>query len=455
MKNIQKILAMSIVTLFLISSPIGIISNGGSTTFDDDIKFIILPPIPAISPESCYLGNFEKGDKASTSFQIWNGVIDPDPYDNIFYDDLYWKIVIPEIYQNYVKVSKLNGVSKVPFYDKINDYYIFDKEKITLFLDTTDILIGDYEINIIIDCIRPDMTIDNNKDGIFTVKFSVGPYLKLSYDGKQYSRNQGKEYLYLGKPQTEILEFKIWNGGYGMLHYNMNYSCYKNRIVPGVVENPSGGWDDIIARDPFRNDWIIISPLFGESTGTNDIDTISVTVNTSTLEERKNPQSFSETGEYQCNIWIYSDAVNYGGKALISIVVRVGPQIAYGQDGDSSNNKVDLGNLFRGDINSTTFQIWNKVPGNLTWNISISPELSDYMDVYPKKGISKGPWDITNVTVTIDTNKKFSNVSYVFRPRDGLIFKSNDLSAPRPGRHEDRIMIMSNDIHAINRCMIP
>ena len=282
---------------------------------------------------------------------------------------------------------------------------------------------------------------------------SCNPYLSLSHDGKQYFKNCGREYLYLGKPQTATLEFKIWNSGCGTLNYNINFSCYKNRMVPGVVKNPSGGWDDMIARDPFRSDWIDISPLSGESNDADDVDTIYIKVDTSTLEERKNPNSFSEIGEYQCNIWIDSNAVNENGKALISIVVRVGPQIAYGINGEEHD--IDFGDLYRGDVRSATFQIWNKVPGNLVWNISISQEYSDYIEVYPKNGISKGPWDITNVTVKIDTNKKFSNLSYVFRPRDGLIYKSSDLYASRPGDHEDKIMIISNDIYAINRCMLP
>jgi len=395
--NIKKSLtcALSILLIFSIFSTISI--RG------EDNKLIILGEI-SVNPQSCNLGPLPSGDTADFSFEIKDNNIN-NPESSIIYTDVEWSIEIPETFNNYITVSPSSGVVKPnQLNPKTGEIVYVQGNTCTVYghLNTTGLGIGEYKCDIII-----RYNIDSLK--VFTIRFFIGAYLK-------YSPEKGN--IELGKPDTGTFSFDIWNDGFGTMNYEFDITCKKINFFPFDYNvRLTTGYED------FRNDWVTINTNNGSSNG--EKHTIILTIDTSTLE----------LGYYLCIINISSNAVNNNGKGQINLFVTVGPRINFSfVEGDV----FDFGSLRRGDIVSTTFQISNKHPGDLKWEILIPEEIQGYVTVSPMQGVSSGPDDKCNVTLTINTSAKIPNDVFPAYSRGKYVMK--------PGYFNEFIVIKSNDV---------
>ncbi len=166
-------------------------------------------------------------------------------------------------------------------------------------------------------------------------------------------------------------KFDVWNGTNGNLEYTI--SC-----------------DD---------DYIDISPIDGVSEGPDDKNLHVFSIDTSGL----NP------GEYNTTIFINSAPIN----------------IYFAVVDDSSNSPIleyspgsfNFGDLIRGELDSTSFEIWNSGSGSLSYSLS---ESCEWLDIDVSSGNSSGEHDRVNVDIdTITLSPGFHNCDIVINSDGG------------------------------------
>ncbi len=472
MKDVKRILAIAVMWLFLVSSFSAnfAVSDYSKPTEDPDPGFMYMG-ILSLNPSSRDVGDLKLGETRTFEFVISNIGIS-DPYRNIRYLDIEWEIDIPDMFKDHITVSHSSG-SLTPGVKDRRGVVTYDENNsctVTVNLDTSGLSSGIYNCDIGIIC---DGGYGDSK--VFNLDFSVGAVF-LRYSPEM-------DVLSLGRPDIGEFSFDIWNGGYGTLNYDLSVSCYA-----------CGGKGDDAA---FRTDWIELSKTSGDSTGKYDRDTVTVTVDTSSLAEWTVNNSKGGQGKftpglyngedgagtekgwglYRCNINIDSNAAEDNGKGYVVLYVDVGPRIEFSFDSGSSsfsggavniaeylnqrigNNDftIDLGVIKRGEIKKTSFELWNRNPGELEWNIVIPELYENWVDVSPKSGVSMGPDDPCTVTVSIDTKKIFQdyvtdgiNIRQFFPyttvlDSDSRYHISRPYYACRPGIHDEFIVIESND----------
>jgi uncharacterized repeat protein (TIGR01451 family) len=470
MKMLNRILECVVVVLLLVSSLSSVVigvdgvvdDSGGKASQDNSNEDQQEPlctaghpcmglPEVGLSPKEYNFGAIKRKDVKTITFDIWNNVFDY-PTDYEFYLDLEWSLVIPEMFSDHVSVSPTSGVSPAPLYNESSGSFDIQDAKttVTVVVDTSGLVNGAYCCDILVETGIPDYK------PVFKVKFYIGAVLAYS-EGLNY---HVYKVFQLGKPDTGTTSFDIWNEGFEELDFDLSLTCYKL-----YSERPGG-----VEGQEIPSDWIEVTPMNGTSRDKSDKKTISVTVNTSTLEMWTTENSFGAGGRlypgniggfYQCSIQITSNAVNKGiyvnehgvpilkeGAAQINIQVQVYPHLCYSLDGEDGKTKYSFGDIYRGETRTINFSIWNKNPGNLEWEIKI-PKLYDrYIDVSPMNGTSMGDWDRTNVTVTINPdalllNKGLVNLRSILYW--GIPERDTDYYAMYPGYHDEYIMIESND----------
>jgi len=425
MKNIKKIMVGSLVILLIISAFSSNPIQSASVGDGDDGPTFLFPGILSVFPAGRDFGALQEGDTRTVTFIMENSGI-TDNSQNIQYLDIEWSISIPDLFTDHITVSPDRGILTPGTRNPKTGELEYDENhdcEVTVNLDTAGLTTGSYKCDIEFF----DLGYPTNK--FFSVKFSIGAVLQYSPSTK---------ILKLGKPETEEFTFRIWNGGFGTLNYNFDYSCYKVRYIP--ISYQAGIWPVL---DSFNDNWISFSKTSGSSNGENDY--VTVIIDTSTLQEWTIDNSIPFGGGYypglgvgggiyKCIVDIDSNGVLNNGEGIIEFTVYVGPEIGFSFE---EGRPFDFGDLKRGDIKNTTFQIYNKHPGNLTWEIIIPGEIDDYVTLTTMNGVSTGPDDPCNVTVTIDTTVKI--------PDDVFPAYTRGKYCMMPGYHEELIAIKSND----------
>ena len=103
MKKFEKIVAISIITLFIFSSFATVVSKE-----EDEPSGASLPPLPMMSPKSKNFKQLDSGNQRSTSFDVWNNQID---YGDYQYRTLFFEVNVNEEYQGHLSVDPTNGYS--------------------------------------------------------------------------------------------------------------------------------------------------------------------------------------------------------------------------------------------------------------------------------------------------------------------------------------------------------
>ena len=211
-----------------------------------------------------------------------------------------------------------------------------EDDTITVSINTTGLDSDDYTCPISIS--------SNGGSGTFTVTATVVEGATLSYD--PHSHNFGD----MEEGQTDSITFEIWNSGTGTLTYSLSESC---------------GWVDVY-------------PTSGDST--DEDDTITVSINTTGLS----------VGSHNCDISITSN----GGNGIFPVAVNIveEPVLAY------NPTSHDFENMREGQIDNTTFEIWNLGTGTLTYTLS---ETCNWINISQTSGDSTGEHD--TITVNIGT----------------------------------------------------
>ena len=130
----------------------------------------------------------------------------------------------------------------------------------------------------------------------------------------------------------------------------------------------------------WEEDWVDVSPISGTSTGEHD--TITVTIDTTSLE----------IGAHTCSILITTtDGTGYF-TVDVNVVEYEEPTLAYSPD------FVDFGEMVEGNTDDAAITIWNNGLGTLSYSFV---EDSDWLEVSPTSGTSHGEKD--TVILSADT----------------------------------------------------
>ena len=213
-----------------------------------------------------------------------------------------------------------------------------EHDTITVAVDTASLSAGFHQCTIDIS--------SNGGTGSFTVNVTVvEPIPLLAYQPNSYDFGE------LFDNQTASTTFYLWNNGNGILTYSLTSSCT----------------------------FVTVSPSSGSST--TEADTITVTVNTTNVAE----------GDYQCTITISSN----GGSGVFTVdvtVIQTDAVLTY------TPSSYDFGPMFEGELDITTFDIWNNGTGILSYTLN---ESYDWIWVSPLQGSSTGEHD--SIQIIIDT----------------------------------------------------
>ena len=190
----------------------------------------------------------------------------------------------------------------------------------------------------------------NGGNGILELTVTIGEetQLRLKYNPK--SHNFGN----MQPGQTDTINFEIWNDHEETLTYTLTEDC----------------------------NWVNVSPTQGSSS--NGVrDTITVTIDTADLTQEV----------YTCHIQINSN----GGNGIFNLTVNIQesgeyPCLEYDPE------EHDFGTMKPGEIDSTTFEIWNGRTGMLNYTLI---EDSNWMSLSSNSGNSTGERD--TITINIDT----------------------------------------------------
>ncbi len=291
------------------------------------------PGEPCISPGSYDFGALDDGMHRHCTFEIYNkGVRDCDGNGARSFD---WEIVSKNGNRVFpwITVSTMSGTCPPGG----------NRTAIDVDLDTTDVSDGFYNSMIKIKII--DGPIEATVDG-FEVSFSVGPVLGI------VNGIRNLDFGFIGKDDSKSKVFQVVNFGYDTLNWSIDKSG-----IPG---------------------WLSISPGLGSCGSIYDGDNgdlVVVSVDSSGLDY----------GEYSYDVVIDSN----GGSKTISVEMIVcGAFLMYSQNGsdwedaDGDDHVFTLGSIFRngkpGDLDdgiySVSFDIWNKFPGRLEWEVFVPKE---------------------------------------------------------------------------------
>ena len=193
------------------------------------------------SPTYYYFGNIMEDSIVSTTFEVWNSGTGSLGYS--LSSPCEWITIQPD-----------TGISAG------------EQDLITVTINTTDLLPGYHECNVVIN--------SNGGQGNFTIAVTVIELTPvLSYTPSYY------DFGVLEQGQTDSTFFEIWNSGPELLLYSLSENC----------------------------SWMTVTPVTGSSIGEHD--SITVTVNTTGLFD----------GMYDCDIAIASN----GGQGQFTIDVEV------------------------------------------------------------------------------------------------------------------------------------
>ena len=153
--------------------------------------------------------------------------------------------------------------------------------------------------------------------------------------------------------ETDSTTFEIWNAGDGTLYYVL------------IINNAS---------------WLEVYPLSGSSTGEHD--TITVDIDTTGLE----------VGYYAAYI-LFNSSGGYGYFwVFVTVIGEDNPVLSY----DPTSH--DFGEMYEGQADITTFEIWNGGTGTLYYELTNE---ASWLEVYPLSGDSTGEHDV--ILVVVDT----------------------------------------------------
>jgi len=154
------------------------------------------------------------------------------------------------------------------------------------------------------------------------------------------------------KGETDRTTFEIWSNGYGALSYSLIGGC----------------------------SWVDLFPTSGTSYGEHDI--ITVDINTTGLA----------LGINTCEILIESNGGNGVFTAQVNIIENTEPILRYYPDSHNFGNKSE------GEIDITTFEIWNSGDGTLSYSLIWD---CNWVNISPLTGSSDGEHD--TITAFINT----------------------------------------------------
>jgi len=242
---------------------ITISSNGGTDVFKVYLTvFTSTEPSLSFSPKTIDFGEMNEGQTKSKTLEIWNSGTGSLSY-NIIEDT------------QYLDINPTSGISTGE-----HDY-------ITVTLDATGLSNGIHQWNLDIN--------SNGGNDFFTITVDiVEPTPILSYNPTTY--NFGTKLI----GQTDSTTFEIWNGGEGILSYDIDESC----------------------------SWLSISTDTGQSTGEHD--TIIVYIDTTYLNE----------GSYEYDISLSSNGGNTEFIVYVTVISEGDEQLDQMQI--SYNNKFNI-----------------------------------------------------------------------------------------------------------------
>ncbi len=212
-----------------------------------------------------------------------------------------------------------------------------------------------------------------------TVSTGASPTPELSYDPTSYDFGD------LLQGTIQATQFEIWNSGTGVLTYSLSETC----------------------------NWVEVQPTGG--TSTEEHDSITVTVNTTTLLE----------GPHTCDIQINSD----GGDAIFTVdvnVIPLVPELAY------DPLSYDFGDIPIETVDSTQFDIWNSGTGTLIYSLT---EPCDWVEVTPTEGTSTGEYDTITVeinTTDLTTGPHVCDIEITSNGGDGIFTVYVNILPPAP-----------------------
>ena len=191
----------------------------------------------------------------------------------------------------------------------------------------------------------------------------------LEYDPEEL------DFGYMDECEQATLTFDIWNGCKGVLEYSLDWDC---------------GWIKEV------------TPTSGTSTGGHD--TISVSIYTAGLQ-------WGET--YNCDIYITSN----DGDGIVTIIVTIGEEIKPCLEYDPES--YDFGTMAEGQIDITTFDIWNGCEKTLYYNLT---ENIDWITLSTNTGTSTGEHNTIQVnidTTGLTTGSHTGNIEIISNGGDG------------------------------------
>jgi len=177
------------------------------------------------------------------------------------------------------------------------------------------------------------------------IKGNLGPF--LSFDPTSYYCRD----LFIG--EVDITTFEIWNSGCCSLVYDLYEEC----------------------------NWVDVNPAAGSSTGEHD--TITIEIDTSSLSD----------GLHRCDIQINSNSGEGVFSVYINVLTATTPKLTF------SPRIYDFGDMLEGEMDTTSFDIWNCGIDTITYSLSGT---SDWIDISPLSGSSTGEHD--TITVILNTS---------------------------------------------------
>jgi rhodanese-related sulfurtransferase len=272
-------------------------------------------PLLQINPTSYDFGNMFIGDRDDTTFEIWNGAC---------------CYLVYSITENctWITVTPTSGGSSG------------EHDIITVDIDTSVLDAGFHQCDI-------QITTTNAGDAVLrvSVNTSMADAPRIACYPREYDFGE------VIKGTNPTTNFEIWNCGIDSLSYSLSKT----------------------------DNWILVNPQSGTSTGEHD--TIIVTITTSQLI----------SGLHSGVIQITSNGGNKEFSFSIYIKNPV-PELAY------SPHSINFGPKEKGETAHTIFQIWNTGIGALTYTIT---ENCNWITVDQTGGSVGAVSDL--ITVTIDT----------------------------------------------------
>lgn len=217
-------------------------------------------------------------------------------------------------------------------------YSVGQMVPITVTINTIDLNVGPHHCDIRIS--------SNGGEG----EFQVDVYVIQPTEPMLYFYPQSLYFGDLLRESTAGDSFEIWNAGIGTLSYSFSEEY----------------------------DWLGINPAGGSSTGEHD--SILVSIDTSHLEY----------GLYSADVRISSNGGEGSLNVFFTVVETLEPVLMF------EPKFYDFGEVLKGDVAQTFFEIWNSGGRDLHFYLS---EQYDWVTVVPAEGLSAGEHLIVSVVI--------------------------------------------------------